>query len=302
MRKFIILIAMLLASLHSHAQLQLEDFYQPGATWCEEKVVGVGFGTYYIAAKYEWRVDVDTTINSIAYHKIQNYGRTYGGLRTSNDSVFFYRTDTTNYFQSYGPSLGAEVLLYKFDLQQNDMISWRYAGNNTITNVATTQLTNGQVVNQYWFDSYESWVYGIGGTRGLFDAYIAGTGPYYMRTYTSPNVAFSFPFSYPVQHDKPPGTNGPFRPCFPTSVGDVVANEGGFNVYPNPVTGESFRLITQAAVTQIWLTDVTGKLIYQMEELASGYHELSLPGTQGIYLLKAQFADGSIQTRKLIRQ
>jgi hypothetical protein len=301
MSKFIILIAMLLASLHSNAQMTLEDFYKPGSTWCEEKVVGVGHGTYYIAAKYEWRIDVDTTINSTSYHKVSNYGKTYGGLRVSNDTVFFYRTDTTNYFGTNGPALGTEVVLYKFDLQIGDVITWRYAGNSTITNITTTQLTSGEVVNHYWFDSYESWVYGIGGNRGLFDAYIAGTGPYFMLSYTSPAAAYSFPFSYPVQQGRPVGSNGPFTPCFPTKVGDVLSDESTVSIYPNPITTKEMN-IAGPAIAQLRITDITGKLLYTNSNLPEGKHTIPAPATQGIYMLSAQLADGTLINRKIIKQ
>jgi|GEM_PF-5779493 hypothetical protein len=301
MRKLTIIIAMLLSFAHSYAQMTLEDFYQPGATWCEEKVVGVGHGTYYIAAKYEWRIDVDTTINATTYHKVSNYGRTYGGLRVANDTVFFYRTDTTNYFNTAGPALGAEVVLYKFNLQVGDVITWRYAGNSTITNITTHQLTNGQVVNQYWFDSYESWVYGIGGNRGLFDAYIAGTGPYFMLSYTSPAAAYSFPFSYPVQQGRPAGSNGPFTPCFPTKVGDVLSDENTVSIYPNPIPTDDMH-IACPAIVQLCITDMAGKVLYTTGNLPGGRHTIPAPTAPGVYMVSAQLADGSIQTRKIIKQ
>jgi hypothetical protein len=103
MRPLLSLLALLLLSVTCKAQMQLDDFYKDGSSWCEHEGHGLGHGIYF---DFLFFIDGDTTLNNITYHKLKQDSHEYtvGGIRVSGDTVFFLRTrvyDTTGWPDLY---------------------------------------------------------------------------------------------------------------------------------------------------------------------------------------------------------
>jgi hypothetical protein len=88
--------------------------------------------------------------------------------------------------------------------------------------------------------------------------------------------------------------------CFPVEVDDVQ-NKQGLIIYPNPVITNEVSIVSPA-ISRLSVTDITGKILTIVTKLPEGKNILQTPAQPGIYFLKAELADGSVQTRKIIKQ
>lgn len=80
-------------------------------------------------------------------------------------------------------------------------------------------------------------------------------------------------------------------------VRTTIVHESDFGVYPNPNTG-SFT-ITGSALQQVMITDATGKLVRQLN--GGARTQLQIEGlSSGLYLVRAQMVDGSVENAKVV--
>ena len=74
--KKIVIFSMLIFAAHSiKAQIQLDDFYKQGTSWCESERLGTGHGVY-VYAYHSFFINSYTVINNILYHKLNYYNQT----------------------------------------------------------------------------------------------------------------------------------------------------------------------------------------------------------------------------------
>lgn len=304
MKQITLLILCMLTLSHAQAQLTVDDFYQPGATWCDVDRHGVGFGSF-IQENYYWQIADDTVINSTTYRKLKleysNYRITLGGLRVQNDTVLFVRTDTmaNSGFSAFpcrayinNLPMGTEMILYKFDLMAGDSLDFK-AYYKTVQSVTQVQLANGQMVNKYNFAGGDYWIYGIGAKRGLIASLTQGQ-PVYGLGYNSQNVYYQHDYAAELPY---------YAGCFPTSVGETQKQKNLLDIYPNPVTGDNFQINIQTPIERIIITDMAGRIVKDASDMQAGKHTIQLTGiSAGIYLLQAQYKDGSVVQEKLVRQ
>jgi hypothetical protein len=312
MKPLLSLFVLILLSVTCKAQMLLDDYYKQGTSWCEwESITPIKSPTLYRIHNYE--ISKDSVVNGKNY-KLLKYSGHYqfssggdittilGGIRISGDSVYFIRFYQFNIPNSgfsteplidQGTPLGAEVVLYDFNVKVGDHMPWTVL-KNTVTKIDSMSLPNGARVAVYRFsDDYPSmsatnfWIYGIGSSRGFIGPY-AGS-PYSKVVYYSNPV-----FSYYVD------TQFKVGDCFPTNVNSIAIDEV-FNIYPNPLTDNTLH-ITSIGIEKLNIVDVTGKIAYAISQLSSGEQSINIDIPVGIYILKAQLTDGTTQMRKIVRQ
>ncbi len=294
-------------AITANAQLQLDDFYTKGATWCQLELHETGHGVNW-GSHPHYEIGDDTVFNGHTYHKfLMDYSSDMkGGIRVSNDTVFFVRTydygnDTIeNYIQTFQHTpLNTETILYKFNLQVGDSLDWKSA-HKTVTKIDTVYLSNGQPVRGYYFAGSREWIEGLGGTMSLFSSFMSYCPcSMTMVAYTNHSVGYNFvelPFNnsvYPITYYA--------SECFPTSINNTQLPKSQFNIYPNPFTDNTLH-ITSIGIEKLSLADITGKIVYATSGIPSGDIALDIDLSPGMYILKAQLADGSIKMQKIVKQ
>lgn len=299
MKKIFLFSMLLFITYSTNAQLQLDDFYKDGSSWCERESHWAGQGIHF-DWDYLFFIDGDTVMNNYVYHKLKENTRNsnaLGGIRVSGDTVFFLRTlsiDSTgwpdvNGFIASHP-LGSESILYRFDLRVGDTIKWKTSYGNVVSSITKVQLSNGDSVNQYNFDSSDTWIYGIGSVKSLFSPTEIRSTP---LGYNILNYYFNPSFTY---NSFPADISG----CFPSSVTEV-STEKQFSIYPNPLTDNTLH-ITSIGIERLSVVDVTGKLVYTTANLPYGEQELYIDVATGVYILKVHLRDGTTEIRKIIKE
>ena len=93
---------------------------------------------------------------------------------------------------------------------------------------------------------------------------------------------------------------------FPAAVGNVVMNEAGITVVPNPTGGDAFVILKDAAntVANIVVTDVTGKVVYTTsQQVAGNVAQIEIPhsaiSVKGLYIVQAT-TGSKTYTQKLV--
>jgi hypothetical protein len=311
MKPFLSLLAIVFYAVAAKAQIALDDFYKQGSSWCEFESKSIPqLPTLF--RYHNYTIGTDSLIGSKTYHLVKysahdNYnGQSFnstilGGIRVSNDSVFFIRTYMFNtnlsnmledYF-NYSFVLNAESLLYRYNVQPGDYFDFSGV-HHDILSVTSVSLSNGQVVDKYEVHSNDpisnfnySILKGIGSSSSFWGPRLSYV---YSRTifYSNPNFSYSFNSGFGIGN------------CFPTSVSNLTTNEV-FNIYPNPLTDNALH-ITSIGIEKLNIVDVTGKTVYAVSQLPSGEHTISINLDTGIYILKAQLTDGTTQMRKIVRQ
>ncbi|RYE26259.1 MAG: T9SS type A sorting domain-containing protein [Sphingobacteriales bacterium] len=292
MKRLSSLLLLLLLAIGVKAQLQLDDFYKQGTSWCEVERLGTGHGVYVYGGN-SFFINSDTSINGIVYHKLNYNDTTIGGIRVATDTVFFLRTrniDISGW--TYTPDfiakhpLGIESILYKFDLNVGDSLDWKNEA-KVVSGVDTVVLSNGQRVKKYLFaNGYNEWVWGIGGNKGLFGGRFSFGFPTQAKYYNSHWVAYNFAVNEEAD-------------CFPNSVAGIDQQQPAFSIYPNPLTDNALH-INSIGVKQLSVVDIAGRVVYTASNIPAGEQQVHLNIAAGMYLLKAQLADGSMETKKLM--
>ena len=298
-------------AITANAQLQLDDFYKQGSSWCEIEEMPINKSPT-LRRFHTCTIVHDSLINNKTYHLVgysayDNYGNTtynsivVGGVRVSSDSIYFislykfnWQPDPNgileNNFDRFFP-IDTEKLLYKYDVHPGDQFNFPGRGYKIIS-VDTVQLSNGQRISSFMiYDSANNfryyWIKGVGSTSSFFGAY--GSRPYSLSLYYS-NPSFEY-LTNPTSS---------YSNCFPSSVAEVSTKKQ-FNIYPNPFTDNTLH-ITSIGIEKLSLADITGKIVYATSGIPSGDIALDIYLSPGMYILKAQLADGSIKMQKIVKQ
>ena len=88
---------------------------------------------------------------------------------------------------------------------------------------------------------------------------------------------------------------------FITGIKDWANNNLQFSVYPNPVESELTVKSMQSTITEIEITDLTGRKIYSEEPNQQSVICNLKSFASGIYFLKAKLEDGSEVVRKFVK-
>jgi hypothetical protein len=87
----------------------------------------------------------------------------------------------------------------------------------------------------------------------------------------------------------------------PTGIESTPMQVQDIKLYPNPVIGNELT-IESPTIAQLSISDITGKMLLSITSMAEGRHTIPAPALPGIYMLRAQLADGTLINRKIIRQ
>jgi hypothetical protein len=89
-------------------------------------------------------------------------------------------------------------------------------------------------------------------------------------------------------------------PCdYSIATGIDIPKDGNNKIYPNPFNNTVFVYANSGE--DIEIIDVSGKVVYH-SELSNGMNEISISHlSQGVYFVKIQNKDNSIQTFKMIK-
>lgn len=294
----------------------IDSFYLPGTVWVN---------CYYINGPlepnashfYSWShtIERDSMINGQNYHLISgkdvrhynapvnNDFGIFGGVRVNGRKVyflFFGPVSTQNSFSIPGGlqnwqqrlnssnTLGAERILYDFDLQEGDTFAF-----GTIYAIDSVVLQNGVYAKRYQRSNTSvdpHWIEGVGGSQG---APLYPTHPdFYHHSsicYHSPAMGFTYPNS---------NTN---CDAFTTGLEEIENRHDRILIYPNPINGDILQFETNKNVSIIRFADISGKICGQYI-ISSGQNSIHTSLSPGIYFLKVVYKDGSTETQKLIKQ
>jgi hypothetical protein len=261
--------------------------------------IGAG-GQANVHFQYSVIINGDTTINGLTYHKlftpfIQEILNVNCLMWMTTGYKGAIREDTLLRMIFFVPqSDTTEQLLYDFNMQVGDTVQgylrgYLQPGFDTV--IAIDSVLIGQDYRKRWYinNSYSIYIIeGIGSTYGLFeqspgtstdfpiynmDCYRLFDVTLYPGTLTSCDLITSLPFIAPVNND--------------------------ILVYPNPSEGILTIKSPNSGMHQIYLTDLSGRLINTFH--AEGAHEFllsSLP--EGMFILRILFPDNQ-ELRWLIR-
>jgi len=139
-------------------------------------------GKTYTLVGYNWIYFV-SYITGIGFPLSGNYfsyelpGVILGGLRIDSAGKVWFRklNDTSTFSIYYYLPIDSEILLYDFDLQVGDSLSWK-PFNSKVEQIDSVQLTDGGWRKRIHFTSNgmyepEDWIEGVGSSYGLFGSY-----------------------------------------------------------------------------------------------------------------------------------
>lgn len=302
----------------AHAQLPVDSFYTKGTVAYSADYINAGFGSYWYK-KYKFTVGDDTLIKNKIYRTIT--GSTHldspklmGGIRVSNDSVFFYKLDRLFGTWSGDPSHmltyqslpdTTEVLLYDYNIQLGDTLNWlqdygysiynKKADEIVVINVDSIQMYSGGYVTRYVFKNDSNgvpcdyWLKGIGSSAGFFASYLTSenvcTNDAYASCYFSHNASYLF--------------KGPASNCFLTGIEVKHSEQTNMSVFPNPTIEDHVTLKTNVDIAMVHVYDMCGKLVNTIFHKQKGNVSINLPAVPGLYYISVLDGNGKRSSHKV---
>lgn len=314
-------------SLHLAAQEPLGP-YQPlpvfntPAYWSEEGALWCN----YQGLRY-FTLPTDTVIAGVGVGKPVFYQPTYSGSTPCPIGFFTLLTEAPRFvgllsqdvvskkvwfrrltsqpfldqFNEMPADSGQLVLLYDFDLEVGDTLTWKTPP-NVVTATDEVLYNDGVLHKRYFFsspefglppDGYYHWIEGVGSTHGLFGAY---QNPYYtdqyyfLNCFRSDNVLI---FNR-VEAQYCDGS---------TATDNPSAGKRQVSVSPNPVAGPSFgvELPDGLPLAQLRLFDARGALLWEKNDVSSGRTEVPAAELRnGFYALQVRWPDGQQVLRRVV--
>ena len=86
---------------------------------------------------------------------------------------------------------------------------------------------------------------------------------------------------------------------FVSSINNSKAEMEELSIFPNPFEN-SFRIKSSDKYSDIWIYDVTGKLIYQSNKVEAQIDLTSIK--EGVYIIKLLSVKGEFLSRKIIKR
>ena len=322
--KLILLLAGMLTGTSIYAQINIDSCYKIGSTWTEYSETQVNHAR---DTGYGIRLSIlrDTVINAKNYHllfskrmgtynaccSLSGNPRVYdttqtpyallGALRVSGRKVYFMNVNN-----------GVEDLLYDFNLNVGDNVYYK-AQNKIVQAIDTIQFTSGQLVRRYWF--YQStggqvsdyWLEGTGSFLGFMNRdnspFPLGANTFYRSMcYSSGSYEWRRFINSP---------NAVYNACYEINsitlaVPGISTSDEPIKVFPSPVLSGEINITNtgNSSIKQVIISDHTGKLVLQQENIAttSKNLKLQLPGAaQGILFVSVIMENGTKTMRKIVK-
>lgn len=305
------------------AQTHLDSFFTKGARWTSWYLFSAGH--------YSGKIDInvlyigdDSVINGQEYHLLYAFkkagkhqtnegGFPYpwvsdaadtnsknirGGIRVSGEKVWFISMDSPL----------QELLLYDFALNIGDTVAWK-TGDKVVVDIDSIRLSSGAVEKRYHFSRNaffpDYWIRGVGSIFTLFGAY-ENTFPVPFGIQMSRSICYDHRSMQYKFYDGSGLDSATVNSCYyipPLSVGKMPCGDKPFfDIYPNPVSGESISIVVSENLAEVSIVDMFGRTVMRTKDIRAGTHTLSAPPAQGMYLLTATAANGvrtSLRFQKL---
>lgn len=262
------------------------------------------WNVFYASKDYnEFKIDTtllqyvlqgDTIINNITYKKVsRNIGtqsapvyKGVGGLREENKKVFYIGL---SYQEKFGDvSDGKDILLYDFNKQLGDTLSFHYALGKV--NSIIKKIDSVQIGTEYRKRYNDCIIEGIGDVKdGLFG--IITPIPTCICFQEWHLMCFS-------QNDETIYRNPIFNDCYSTrlktSINEVSSNTMNSRLQPNPVKDYVFLQFTNQSnhCKSIEILDISGNRLKLI--LVNAALDLKLdftPYSKGTYFIKVNYSD-----------
>ncbi len=262
----------------------------------------------------------DSTVGSFDYKLIRRYkkGQVYhdhgsitttrydssdqilvGGIRVDDEKVFFINLSAdTNYLLSLPPM--SETIIYDFDLKVGDTLAWK-PYKNIVLAIGSVMLSNGKYEKRYHFeDTYydDFWVRGAGCSMGFL---MSHTAQPYMQYYLPKHYAVCYNgitgYKYYESAKLDSSIVDHCYLIFPLSVNNVVY-DSELELYPNPVTDNSFSIKLPDDVSAVQVYNIRGVLISAKERVHRGANLMSAPEVAGMYIVHVLHKDGTVEYLK----
>ena len=197
--------------------------------------------------------------------------------------------------------VGETRLLYDFDLEIGDQLSWKTPPNE-VGFIDSMQMLDGSWRRRFTFvdlnagivDTTQYWIEGMGGPRSLFDAYLpyAPIDTWASLSCFSENGEVLYSWSGSPDCDTIIVADAPELAPAPADV----------RVYPNPASGAFTIEIPEGALPALLrIFDIQGHLL-QEREINAGRSEVALPSQNSGAVLFLQIRDaGGRQATRLLR-
>lgn len=222
-----------------------------------------------------------------------------------NKKVWFTRLGTSSDWfpvtMTGGIAIGETKLLYDFDLEVGDQLSWKESPNE-VGVIDSVQMFDGSWRRRFTFvdlnagiaDTTQYWIEGMGGPRSLFDAYL----PY--LSIDASAILTCFSENGEVLYSKSNAPN-----CDTVIVVDAAEPsllQADVQVFPNPA-GSTFTLEVpgEALPAQLHIFDAQGRLL-QTQDIDAARTEMRLPPRNSGAVVFLQIRDaGGRQVARLLR-
>ena len=303
--KKILSVLLLFLIFHSNCKTQnYHPFPVSGAEWHERQSNEDGS----FAVNYRYVIQGDTIINSLLYHKIY---LPEDPLIPGLDSVLvgFIREDNARKIYAIYSSIiepgvtYQEQLILDFSKNVGDTVFLGNSQSNPPNRPAVIEkidsvLVNGSYHREFHFeglDTFETWIEGIGSTRGLFSHFmlVLPWSNMYFKT-----ICF-------MQDSIIEYINPYFVDCSGTVAGieDLNENENIITIYPNPVYNKSKLEISNPlpGLEKIEIYNSLGKLTMTMDtHQESGFYINAYDFPPGFYFCRVICRGGRVYSYKFI--
>lgn len=321
MKKISLLLLCLCATIATlYAQFPLDSFYKTGTSWTTLSQTAYGFSRYSKDI-YATFISGDSTIGSHTYKVLKNYkkGKYYydhgkvtltrydssdqwvvGGIRVDGEKVYFINLSAdTNWVMSLPPM--DEAILYDFDLKVGDTLAWK-PYRNVIERIDSVRLSNNTYEKRYHFPNEKGvvdfWIRGLGSNIGFVNSYYEQPAAHTYSSHSA-SVCYNGSAEY-IFYENAVADTANFSSCyliFPLSVNNVV-HDSELELYPNPVTANSFTITLSDAVSSVKVYDIRGVLISAKERVHRGANLMPAPEVAGVYIVQVLHKDGTVEYLK----
>lgn len=253
----------------------------------------------------QYQIVGDTIINSTTFQKImitsvqRNPGSICRGvISISPDTTNVYlRNDSLNrkvYLRTL--NLNKDTLLYDFDLAIGDTLQPTYITRSYDTIVIDTiriDTIAGQQrrvfvtsLSRNCQTNFE-FIEGIGSNKGLLQPFTCFISPAYYLNCMSINGKTIYPDST--------------TSCDLITSLEDIGTKKVIQLLPNPTTGV-FNIPENENLNFIQLYNIQGQMVTSVRPQSNAPTNLHIEGAHGMYFVQLQFKDGTIESRKIIKQ
>jgi hypothetical protein len=326
MKKFIFTIVAFAFLVNVSAQLKVNstrqgraelnaqtEFAPKGAEWCYNCCANgnIAYSHFnYIVSEKDTTVERNSCRVLRQYYDNSTVASEKYIIKQEQDKVYYYYQDQFNLLFDFDAKIDDIIeftFMYKkydddFPLYKDTILSARYQVENITTNAQNLKTFMTKILEEDKFSDYGMeilpWHYSYTEKIGFYSEFmpVLDNLPYpavdnfpMLRYYS--DAGFSF------VPDEWAATSLPRD--YSVATGISTAKDENITIYPNPFSDNIFVFSCNGGYLEI--IDVSGKIVCY-SELSNGINEISASHLlQGIYLVKIQNKDNSIQTLKIVK-